>query len=163
MAVIAQNKWLLAGLSATLIGSATMWEGVKYVPYLDVGGVPTVCMGYTGKGIVMGKTYTHEECTRFLRTELKVHSVGVLNCITKPLKQHEHDAFTLMAYNVGVRGFCSSGTAKAFNEGNTEKACNLISFKPSGAPNWSYVAGRFVRGLFNRRLFERDMCLGVKV
>lgn len=163
MAVISQNKWLVGVVSATLITATTQWEGIRYVPYYDVGGVPTVCMGYTGTGIVMGKRYTKEECTRFLRTELIQHSNGVLNCITKPLKQHEHDAFTLMAYNVGVGGFCKSGTAKAFNAGDTKKACDLIAFKPSGAPNWSYVLGRFVRGLFNRRLFERDMCLGEKV
>lgn len=154
------NKWLAGTISAALLSGASLWEGTQYYAYYDIGGVPTVCQGYTGKGIIFGKKYSAEECNAFLRKELKTHSDGVLNCITKPLKQREHDAFTLMAYNVGVAGFCGSRAAKLFNQGYVEQACWAMSNGPDGKPVWSYVGDKFVKGLYNRRVYERSMCLG---
>lgn len=158
--VLLQNKWLIGATSAALIAGATYWEGVKYVPYYDVAGVPTVCMGYTGPGITFGKRYSHEECTKLLKQELVEHGNGVLSCITRPMKENEYNAFTLMAYNIGVRAFCGSTTAYLFNAGNTQLACERIAFDAKGGPNWSYAGGKFYRGLHNRRLYERSMCLG---
>lgn len=157
------NKWLIGTASAALIAGATLWEGKKNEPYVDLGGVLTVCMGYTGKDIVVGKHYTDAECKQLLRTELAEHGKGVLSCTTQPLKQNEYDAFTLFSYNVGVTAFCNSTTLKKFNQGKTKEACDLMAFTPNGQPNWSYVNGKFIRGLHNRRLFERNMCLGGKV
>lgn len=162
------NKWLLGGVSVALLAAATLWEGVKYVPYKDMGGVLTVCMGYTGKDIVVNKRYTKQECDGLLRTELASHGKGVLSCITRPLKQHQYDAFTLFSYNIGVSGFCNqSASAKLFNAGYEKEACEAIAFKGDNkTPNWSYITDPktkkkvFVQGLFNRRLFERQMCLG---
>ncbi|MCI0256950.1 glycoside hydrolase family protein, partial [Cronobacter sakazakii] len=37
-------------------------EGVKYKPYLDPVGIPTVCAGITGPDVKMGKVYTKQEC-----------------------------------------------------------------------------------------------------
>lgn len=162
--MINQNKWLLTGLSASLVSGAALWEGTRYYAYYDIAGVPTVCMGYTGSGIVFGKKYSAAECNEFLRKELAVHSRGVLQCITQPLSQNQHDAFTLMAYNVGVSGFCGSRAAKLFNEGKAEEACHAMYKAPSGKPVWSYVKQNnewvFVKGLYNRRLYEAKMCLG---
>lgn len=161
--VATANKWLIGVASAALIGGATLWEGTKYEPYYDVAGVPTVCMGYTGPGITFGKRYSHEECTKLLKQELVEHGNGVLQCINKPMKENEYNAFTLMAYNIGVRAFCGSTTARLFNAGNTQLACDRIAFASDGSPNWSYAGGRFYKGLHNRRLYERSMCLGGKV
>lgn len=158
--VLTANKWLIGAASAALIGGATLWEGVRYVPYYDVAGVPTVCMGYTGTGITFGKRYSHEECTKLLKQELIEHGNGVLSCITRPMKENEYNAFTLMAYNIGVKAFCGSTTAKLFNSGNTSLACDRIAFSSDGSPNWSYAGGKFYKGLHNRRLYERLMCKG---
>jgi lysozyme len=163
MKVVPENKWLIGVVSAGLIGSAALWEGTKYTPYLDVVGVPTVCSGYTGKDIVWGKKYSPSECSAYLKKELGEHSSGVLNCIQAPLKENEYNAFTLMAYNVGVKAFCGSSTVRLFNAGLTKEACNAIAFTPKGQPNWSFAGGKFYKGLFNRRLYERSMCLGDKV
>lgn len=161
--VLTANKWLIGAASAALIGGATLWEGVRYEPYYDVAGVPTVCMGYTGPGITFGKRYSHEECTKLLKQELIEHGNGVLQCITRPMKENEYNAFTLMAYNIGVSAFCGSTTARLFNSGNTQLACDRIAFASDGSPNWSYAGGKFYKGLHNRRLYERSMCLGDKV
>lgn len=153
-----KNKVFVGVVSATLLGSAALWEGVRYTPYKDIGGVTTVCYGYTG--IIENRKYTESECKVLLKGELNGHGKGVLACIKQPMKQHEYDAFTLMAYNVGVTAFCQSTTVRHFNAGNAYAACNAIAFTPEGKPNWSYVQGKFVQGLHNRRKDERSLCLG---
>jgi lysozyme len=162
--MLSANRWLAGSMSAALISGAALWEGTRYYAYYDIAGVPTVCQGYTGKGIVFGREYSPEECRTFLHKELVIHSNGVLNCITQPLKQNEHDAFTLMAYNVGVAGFCSSRAAREFNSGNVVAACTAMYKAPNGKPVWSYAKKNgeltFVQGLYNRRKYEAAMCLG---
>lgn len=162
--ILASNRWLVGVVSTSLLTGAALWEGTRYQAYYDLAGVPTVCQGYTGKGIIFGKTYSPEECRAFLHKELVVHSNGVLGCITQPLKQNEHDAFTLFAYNVGVSGFCNSRAAKTFNSGNVVEACKALYRSPSGKPVWSYAqvdgVPTFVQGLYNRRRYEAAMCLG---
>lgn len=160
MKVIQANKWLIGAASAALIGAATLWEGVRYVPYLDIGGVPTVCMGYTGEEIIPGKKYSQEECNNHIRKELAAHGVGVISCLNRPLTEQKYNAYTLFTYNVGVTGFCSSRAASLFNQGLEKESCDALAFGPKGEPVWSYVGTTFVKGLHNRRLYERSMCLG---
>jgi lysozyme len=140
-----------------------LWEGIRTTSYEDLAGVTTVCYGYTGEDIIKGKTYSKGECTLLLRKEVLEHSKGVLECVKAPLKENEYNAFVLMAYNVGVSGFCSSRALRLFNEGKTIEACRAIAYSPNGAPNWSYVKGKFVQGLHNRRIYEMKMCLGQPV
>lgn len=157
--ILPANKWLIGVTGASLVAAATLWEGTKYYAYRDIVGVPTVCMGYTGPDIVFGKKYTHEECAAYLRKELVTHSTGLLQCVTRPLQEHQYNAFTLFTYNVGVAGACSSRAIRLFNEGRTEEACKALAYSPSGSPAWSYAGGKFVQGLHNRRIYEMKMCL----
>lgn len=150
-----KNKWLIAGgVSATLLTSAALWEGIRYDPYYDIVGVLTVCNGYTGGDIVKTKQYTPAECKQLLTKELEVHGRGVYNCVKVPLSQHQFDAFVLFTYNVGVSAFCNSKTVLApLNRGDYRAACD-------GLLKWTYAGGKYVQGLYNRRVFERKMCLG---
>ena len=157
------NKWLVGTVSASLLSAVALWEGTKYVAYLDIGGVPTVCQGYTSKPgdlVVFGKVYTKEECTVYTSDELRKTRIGVHACIDKPTKPNEFDSFTLMAYNVGVKGFCGSRAVRLFNAGDTVGACTAMAYGPKGEPVWSFVNKKFVQGLFNRRKYEMNMCLG---
>lgn len=154
-----KNKVYVGIVSAALLSGAALWEGVRYKPYKDVGGVTTVCYGYA-KNDIENREYKPEECKVLLATELIEHSKGVFNCINQPMKQNEFDAFTLFTYNIGIQGFCGSRTAKLFNEGKKVEACNAIAYTPDDKPNWAYVNGKFIQGLHNRRLYERKMCLG---
>jgi len=148
------NKWLLGSVSAAVIAGATYWEGTRYTAYNDIVGVLTVCNGYTGKDIVKGKIYTPQECKTLLTKELKAHGDGILKCINVPLTQYQFDAFTLFAYNVGVGAFCSSKSVlQPLNRGNYKAACD-------GLLKWVYADGKYVQGLYNRRMYERKMCLG---
>lgn len=153
------NKWLLGVTSAAAISGVVMWEGTSQ-PYIDLGGVPTVCNGITGN-INMNKIYSVAECRTLLLKELQSKGTGILKCINVPIKQNEYDAYTIFAYNVGVGAFCGSTSLKALNLGQHDKACRLLSNGPTGKPNWSYVNGKLVNGLYKRRQYERDMCLGV--
>lgn len=149
-----KNKVLVGVVSATLIGSVTQLEGTKYVPYDDVVGVITVCQGHTGKDVIRGKKYTPEECKAFLEKDLKAHREAVYKCVNVPLTPYQFDAYTLFAYNVGTNAFCNSKTVLApLNRGEYKVSCD-------GLLKWVYADGKYVQGLYNRRAYERKMCLG---
>lgn len=147
-----RNKWLIGSVGAALIAGAALWEGDRYTPYEDIVGVLTVCQGYTGPDIVRTKTYTPNECRTILKRELGEHGAAVLKCTNVPLSQNQYDAFTLFTYNVGGTAFCKSSLLKKLNSGDYVGACN-------GLLAWVYAGGKYVQGLYNRRKFERDICL----
>lgn len=126
--------------------------------YYDLANIPTVCSGHTGSDIIRGKTYSPEECTAILKKDLVKHGNGVLQCITQPLGLNQYNAFTLMALNVGVKGFCGSRAASLYNQGKYTEACRAMAYGPNGKPVWSYVGTTFVNGLHKRRIYEMNMC-----
>ena len=142
------NKWLIGTASAALISGAAVLEGTRTVPYLDQGGIPTVCTGHTGSDVVMGKPWTPEMCKEQLQKDLVKHGNGVLQCVNVPLTIDQYNALTLFAFNVGVPAFCKSNTVlKPLNEGNYELAAK-------GMYKWVYINGIYSRGLYNRRVKE---------
>lgn len=156
-----KNKWLQgAAVSAALITGISTFEGVRNRPYTDLAGIPTVCIGHTGKDIELDKLYTNAECRTILIKDIQKHGNGVLQCINVPIKQEEYDAYTMFAFNVGVGSFCSSRALKLLNAGQHATACKALSVVPDGKPAWSYVNGKLVSGLQRRRQFETAMCLG---
>ena len=153
------NKWLLGTVSAAAIAGVATFEGLRTHAYYDIGGIPTVCYGHTGKDIDMNKVYTNDECRRLLVKDIQNHNSGILECITVPIKQEEYDAYTIFAFNVGVGAFCSSRANKLLSQGQHVAACKALATGPDGKPTWSYVNGKYIAGLQRRRIFERDMCL----
>lgn len=151
-----KNKWLLGGVGASALAGAMLWEGVAPTPYDDIAGVLTVCYGHTGSDIVRGKTYTPAECKAYLARELAAHGAGVLKCTDVPLKQEMYDALALFAYNVGTSAYCQSSLRARLNRGDYRGACD-------GLMDWNKarVGGQLVavKGLTNRRTFERELCL----
>nr|WP_245677577.1 hypothetical protein [Candidatus Arsenophonus triatominarum] len=61
------------GRSALFLASTmiTHFEGLKFKPYFDGGGVLSVCYGHTGKDIVRNRMYTQEDCDKWLNDDLK--------------------------------------------------------------------------------------------
>lgn len=147
-------------VSAALMSSAALWEGTKYTPYKDVGGVWTVCMGSTGPSVVQGKRYTPTECSKLLEAQLKSHGADMLKCVNVPLSQNEYDAYTLFTYNVGANNFCKANFVKLLNQGQHTAACNGMATNLKGEPVWSYGGGKYIQGLQNRRQYEKKICLG---
>jgi lysozyme len=147
------NKWLLGSLAgASLLTTVAYWEGTEYKPYKDIVGVLTVCNGYTGPDIIPGKVYTKAECDGLLKKEVTEHGLGILKCITVPINQHQYEALTSWAYNVGVGAACKSTAIRLLNQGDYRGACDQLL-------RWNKAGGKEVRGLTRRRIAERELCL----
>lgn len=143
------------GLSAAAIIAVSFiqpWEGRRYEPYLDVGGVLTVCDGHTGPDIVAGKIYTDVECDFLTAKDVNTAEVGVNKYLKAPVSDKTKAAFISFAYNAGVPAFGSSTLLRLANAGDVEGACNQLS-------RWVFVKGVRIKGLVNRRMSERALCL----
>lgn len=146
------NKPLIGLALAAVVASAALWEGDRRTAYEDIVGVWTVCYGHTGKDVVRNRTYTKQECEALLAKDIASHEKGVLKCTNVPLSQDEQHAYTLFAYNVGVNAYCNSSLLKKLNAGDRQGACN-------GLLKWVYAEGKYVKGLYNRRVYERQICV----
>lgn len=170
--VIVKGTRIVAGLvlaGGGLLTAMNTWEGDGSVVYADklAGGLPTVCAGHTDWSLRVGTPYTKEECARIDGANAEKYGMAIIRCTGHGteggprLNQNQFDALTLFAINVGATGACSSRAARLMKQSRADEACDAIAHGPDGTPVWSYVGGgtRFVRGLYNRRLFERDWCL----
>lgn len=141
-------------------GAATVKHvtGPQYLkPYLDIAGIPTACDGITA-GVKMGQRYTEAQCATMLERELVVHAQGVMRCtprLAEPGRDYQRVAAVLLAYNIGVGGYCGSTVAKRFNAGAWTSACDAFAMW-----NKARVSGvlRPVAGLTARRGRERAIC-----
>lgn len=149
------NKWLVGAASATLLAGLSQLESSNTViltPYRDVGGIPTVCDGHTGPDVIMGKKWTVEQCQVVKQKDVSSIGAKVLNCINVPISESQYNAYVSFAYNVGPQAFCNSSTVlKPLNQGMAVQSCN-------GLYKWVYVKGKYVQGLYNRRVFEHNWC-----
>ena len=145
-------------LSATLLVSVALHEGYTDRAVIPVpGDVPTLGHGTTrhadGRPVKMGDTTTPQRALSDLLRDLNSHSAGISKCITAPLHQHEFDAYSSLAYNIGVGAFCKSTLVRKLNAGDYAGACSEIL-------RWNKVGGRVLRGLVNRRQAEYNTCVG---
>lgn len=145
---------------AAVAGSVTVFEGRRYVPYADTGGVLTVCDGITGADVVAGKRYTDKECDAMLSQRLVGIAAEISKCVTVEMDADEWRAYLDLAYNVGTPAFCRSTIVKLRNAGDRAGACAQIS-------RWTFVAGQDCRltgsrcpGIVKRRDYERALCEG---
>jgi lysozyme len=58
-------------------------------------------------------------------------------------------------YNVGEGNARNSTLIRKLRAGDITGACNEL-------PRWSYAKGKHIRGLYNRRKDEQQLCLGEK-
>ncbi|PRC93105.1 lysozyme [Solimicrobium silvestre] len=152
-----KNRIYIGIITAVMTAGFVQWESSGKVitqPYFDLAGIPTVCDGHTGN-VDINRIYTPQECTDFRNQDIVKHLNGMLECVEVPLKQHQVNAFTLFASNVGVNAFCNSKNTVVgpLNRGDYAAACD-------GLRRWVYVGKQRVQGLVNRREFERKLCLG---
>lgn len=153
---MASSKKTLAGvlgsaaLAALAMAGLTSWEGKKNVAYRDIVGVATACRGTT-KGVQMGRVYTDAECDAMDEASAVEHAEGVRRC-TPRLVGNQLVAATLLTYNIGVGGYCGSTAARRFNAGDLRGGCDAFAL-------WNRAGGKVVRGLVNRRDYERRLCL----
>lgn len=153
------NKNKLAGsLLAAAMALAAGFEGVRYVPYQDVGNVWTVCYGET-LGVKEGDTATPAQCESQLIASLLRHNKP-FESLPRELPTQVHLAALDFCYNVGV-GNCTRSTLwRHLETGRYDQACGEFT-------KWRYAAGRDCsqagsqcRGVWERRKLERDICTG---
>ncbi|MEZ2756466.1 lysozyme [Providencia vermicola] len=142
-----------AGASAIALTVIAYFEGVRYEPYEDVGGVLTVCYGHTGKDIVPDKIYSKEECNELLELDFMRTKLQVDRLVKVPVNEHTKAALYSFAFNVGTGAFAKSTMLKKLNEGDQYGACEELK-------KWVYAGGKVWRGLVNRREAEAAICHG---
>ena len=145
---------------AAIIGTAAaagvlvltpLWEGTKLKTYKDMGGVLTYCTGAT-ESAQWGKEYTPAQCRAQLDRDLARHAEGMMACLRVPTTDGQRIAFTDIAFNIGVAGFCNSSMARRTNAGDARGGCDALL-------KWNKVQGREIRGLTLRRQAEHAICL----
>ena len=128
-------------------------EGVKYKPYLDPIGVPTVCAGVTGPDVVMGKTYSKQECDSLLYKHMQPAIKAVDESVKVKLNDYQKASLYSFTYNVGTGAFRSSTLLKKLNRNDITGACDELR-------RWTYAGGKQWKGLITRREVERQLCYG---
>lgn len=152
------GRTVKADVAADGTATVTHVKGPQYLKsYRDVASIATACDGIT-RGVKMGQTYTEAQCTALLEKELIIHAEGVMACtpgLKAEARSNQRVAAVLLAYNIGVAGYCKSTAAKRFNAGDYRGGCDaFLSW------NKARVGGvlRPVQGLTNRRQREMAIC-----
>lgn len=135
-------------MAVSLIGD---FEGKRNEAYRDIVGVWTICYGET-RGIEAGDIATNAQCDAMLADGIEDFETGLDRCLTVAVPINAKIAFVSWAYNVGVGAACRSTLVRKANAGDLVGACNEL-------PRWNRAGGRVIRGLTNRRIAERDLCL----
>lgn len=139
-------------LSASALVGIAVHEG--YIPqtYLDAVGVPTIGFGHTGD-VKAGDRTDPVRALIQLNADASEAAQAVRRCAPVPMYQHEFDAWTSFAFNVGSSAFCRSTAAKKLNAGDYAGACAEMD-------RWVLAGKRKLPGLVARRAAERALCEG---
>lgn len=142
------------------------WEGDgQNVVYADelAGGLPTVCRGLTKytvqEPLVVGDYWSPEKCAQVERQVVERGQVDLAGCLPATIRQGAFDAASDMGHHFGNPRVCASRAVGLMWEGKWREACDAFAHAPSGRPVWSYVGTTFYRGLYNRALERRQLCL----
>mgnify|MGYP001263497663 FL=1 len=149
------------GLLAITGAGIYQLEGEVRTPYMDVGGVGTVCMGST---VYENRTYSAEECIELLIRDTKTHLDAVMRVAPATTPDSVLAAMASVSYNVGVAGFLKSPMVPHLVAEDWEAACNAIvaPWRTSKGVAKGYRATVNLRphkGLENRRAKEHKQCL----
>lgn len=160
---------VLALASPTLAIFLSKWEDggkTQHIVYADklAKGLPTACKGITKHTspvpVIVGEYWSAEKCEEVSRMVTTKTQLRLADCIRVPVSQNTFDAFSSHAHNFGFPSTCASRALELVNRENLAAGCDAIAHAPDGkTPVWSYADGKFYRGLYNRRLDERALCL----
>lgn len=134
-------------------------EGFKAQAYLDSGGVATIGYGET-EGVKMGDTITKPEAEKKFMLKLGFFGMLIRNAVPRDDMPNEvWAASTDLAYNVGWNAFKKSTLMAKLKAGDYASACGQFT-------RWKYVAGKDCnfpesncRGIIDRRINEKQLCL----
>lgn len=164
---------MVTRISAAIIRK---WEGCgkamgdgRFIAYWDaIGGVWTIGWGTTGNDVFRGVIWTQAQCDERNLSVIANLVEHVSRMVTHPINDYQMACLVSLAYNTGldqkadghVSSFGIDSTLlKLVNAGRLEDAADEFL-------KWCY--GRDpqtrrkvkIRGLYNRRVYERDVFLG---
>jgi len=136
-------------------------EGCRLQPYKDVAGLLTIGAGHlltqselhsgtivlNGTSIRYTDGITEATADALLEQDVQWAEAVVETCIMVPLTQHQFDALTLWAFNVGPEAVRNSTLRRLLNDGQYDVV-------PAQLRRWVYAGGKQVKGLVNRRARE---------
>ena len=162
--------WLGSGaIAASLVAFTGGEEGTVLQVYKDP--IPnkvvlTVCTGETNfvttpGDIKLGASFTAEQCADALERSLWTHAQDVMRCTANiPLTTGQRVAFLDFTYNAGGSNFCASSMARKAKAGDVRGSCEaLLMWRNAGGKDCS-VRSNGCWGVWQRRLKEKDICLG---
>jgi GH24 family phage-related lysozyme (muramidase) len=158
---LTRNQKIGAAIGAAVVIAAPLtasFEGLRTKPYYDPAHILTVCYGETEREM---RSYTEAECEGLLQNrEAANYAPAIAKCVPGFADEKRRYAFAASidaSYNAGIRGFCNSRMARAFNAGDWKRGCDLFL----GWRATAVVKGQRVtlRGLERRRVAERNLCL----
>ena len=159
---IARGAVLVVAASAAGIGLIKGYEGLgqpkqytqqAYADPYHGWRVATICYGHT-KNVKKGDTAGLGQCEEFLRSDVASHCKLVYDALIPHnilLTQGEQDAYCSFAFNLGK----FKGTDSVYGrliKGDDWGAC-------MGLLRYTQSAGKFSRGLWNRRYAEYNLCI----
>lgn len=155
------RKKVIAVSSAAILAVA-LYEGYREQAYYCPAGKPTIGYGTTvyedGTPVKIGDHISRERATIKLQQDMDRIAKEIAVCIGDvPLYQHEFDAYTSLAYNIGSVRFCQSRIAKRLHSDPPDYAGACAEIL-----RWDRAAGIRLPGLVKRRQAEYQMCIGAK-
>lgn len=148
-------------MTQNLIDFIRKWEGVRYNPYLDVAGVPSIGVGFTtyldGTKVTMNDPPLDDiQINRILDVKLEEFSrnvkaiLGTELCAILP--QNCIDALISFSYNLGCNSLKKSTLLKKIKANKND----LVGIKAEFM-KWVNAGGKPVEGLKRRRNAEAEM------
>lgn len=144
-------KKLSVSAIAVALPLISYWEGYSGRAYYDVVGVPTQCYGDT-KHVDWTRVKSKEECQKLLEREVIPYVQALEDAIRVPMPDTRKAALTSWTYNVGINAMRKSTLVRKMNAGDIRGACDELL-------RWNKAGGIAWRGLTNRRMEERELCL----
>jgi lysozyme len=159
-----------AGIAAAIAAAvaiaaplAMKWEGFAPKQYLDPARIPTWCYGETEKRLSADPSYIYSkaECATLLRERMKRdYAPRIAKCLPEVI----HNRFVFGAlidasYNAGWNAVCKSRMAAHIKAGDLYSGCISLEGWYVTARNRQTGKRIKLRGLVNRRLDEKAVCL----
>ena len=129
------------------------FEGLSLKAYPDT--TKGYSIGYGHFGASPGQVITREEADRLFDQDVAKYELAVSVATPRAL-QHEFDAMTSLAYNIGTAGFSGSTVARLHNLGDKAGAADAFRM-------WKKSDGKDNPVLIKRREKERAFYLGSAV
>ena len=164
--LVAVLAFSASGLVGLAISESYTDTAVIPVP----GDRPTIGFGSTD-GVKLGDKITPPAALARALQDVQKYEGAIKQCVKVPLYQHEYDAYTQLAYNIGERAFCESTLVRELNAGRYESAClHIRDFicgpatestraKPGAKCYYADRRLRIIPGLVARREREAQLCL----